>query len=327
MDLSFWRGMERIPVLMFHGLCEQVPNYMIFKNGRTCILEVKNFSKIIEWCVRNYDILRLEDIEKNFAHPSRKRPGMILTFDDGLASVIDLALPILRKYHISAVVFVTTNWINTGCTPDIFLLEKAAGESLPVSLEIRVDGKRLELLVRSKKEASSAFLRLWEFLFSIRFPPLKLTSENILMNGRKWRREDVKEDRYFWFPASWKQLGSASQEGLIEIGSHSVDHIPLPWLSNGEKQYQLNHSREELASRIGVPVIAYSYPHGIIDEPTVLLAEKVYKWCFTNEPRRIQGNTRPGKVPRFHVPGEVPQNVITTLRWGVAIGRLWKKFI
>jgi peptidoglycan/xylan/chitin deacetylase (PgdA/CDA1 family) len=303
---------------MFHGLCERVPEYALFPEGRACLLEVEKFSKIIKWCSENYKILRLADLDDFLLNGSQKPPGIILTFDDGLASVIDLALPILQKCRISAVLFVTTDWIDSGCTPDIFLLEKAVWESLPASLVVEIGHRKFELQVNSKQEAAEAFTRLWEFLFEVRFPPLKLNAEDICINGRKWERRES-EDRYFWFPASWEEIRSAVQTGVIEIGSHMISHTPLTWLSDEEKLFQLKHSRDQLSNVIGSPITACSYPHGPIDKVTMSMSEKIYQWSFTNRPGWVRNITNRSAASRYRVPGEAPERIIETLRWGRTI--------
>jgi peptidoglycan/xylan/chitin deacetylase (PgdA/CDA1 family) len=263
-------------------------------------------------------VIRLEDLDSNFTFKRWKRPPIILTFDDGLASVIDLALPILRAYRISAVMFVTTDWIDSSRTPDIFLLEKAILESIPVNLAVQVEDKKCEWRINSQRDVGKAFTRLWEFLFKIRFPPLKLDAQHIEINGKTWERQKS-EDRYFWFPASWEEIHGAVQGGLIEIGSHMISHIPLQWLTEREKLMQMEGSREILSRMIGLPVTACSYPHGIIDEKTIQLSEGVYKWGFTGNPGRINENTRRNRAPRYHVPGEAPQSIMDTIRWGHTI--------
>jgi peptidoglycan/xylan/chitin deacetylase (PgdA/CDA1 family) len=310
-----------VRVLMFHNLCERVPDYALFPGGRTCFLEVDKFSKIIKWCSKNYQILCLKDLNKYLFNGSQRHPGIILTFDDGLASVIDLALPILQEYRISAVLFVTTDWIDSGRTPDIFLLEKAIWECFPTNLVILIDDKRLELQIDSRQEASKAFTRVWDFLFEIRFPPLMLNAEDVYINGKKWERQKS-EDRYFWFPASWEEIRTAVQTGLIEIGSHMVSHTPLTWLSDEAKLFQLEHSRDQLSKMIGSPVTACSYPHGPIDKKTISMSEKVYKWGFTNRPGCVHNMTNRNAAPRHHVPGEAPEHIVETLRWGRTLSRI-----
>ena len=172
------------------------------------MLEVNDFHRLIDWITENFQVIRMEDLDRHLISGDRKRPPIVLTFDDGLASVIDLALPILQEHRISAVLFVTTDWIDSGRTPDIFLLEKAIWECLPVKLVILIGDKKLELRINSRQEASKAFTRLWYFLFKIRFPPLKLNAEDIHINGKRWERQKS-EDRYFWFPASWEEIRAA----------------------------------------------------------------------------------------------------------------------
>lgn len=41
-----------------------------------------------------------------------KKNRVIITFDDGNSSDIDIALPLLKKYGFSATMFVTTDWLN-----------------------------------------------------------------------------------------------------------------------------------------------------------------------------------------------------------------------
>ena len=316
MNLSLLRSGLGVPVLMFHGLCEQIPKYALWSGGRTCLLRLEDFSKLIEWCSKNYHILRLQDLEEYLTSGNRKRPAMILTFDDGLASVIDLAVPVLQEYRASAVVFVTTGWTDLARSPDIFALERIVWEHIPTNLVISVNGKRLELQVTSRAQIPEAFTKLWGFLFEVRFPPLKLVAEDVLVNSKPWERDDTHEDRHFWFPASWEELRAAAQTEVIEIGSHMVSHLPLPWLSDDEKRFQLQRSHDELSRIIGLPVIACSYPHGFADDSTITMAEKIYRWGFTNKPGRVGVSTPRGTAPRYHVPGESQVWIRWELRWG-----------
>lgn len=322
MNISLLHGRKGVPVLMFHGLCESVPEYALFPAGRTCILEVEAFSRLMAWCSKNFDILRLADLDEYLITGEKKLRPIILTFDDGLASVIDLALPILREYQAPAVIFVTTEWTDSAHTPKIFLLERILWERIPKTVLVRVKDKQLELQISSRAQASKAITRLWNFLFENRFPPLKLDVENIIINGKLFEWNEVPEDRHFWFPARWKELQTAAHDRLLEIGSHMVSHVPLPWLSDSEKLFQMQHSRDELSRILGVQVKACAHPHGPVDDRTIAMAEKIYNWSFTNKLGRINVKTSRGAAPRYHVPGEMPGRVKWMLRWGQGISIL-----
>jgi peptidoglycan/xylan/chitin deacetylase (PgdA/CDA1 family) len=156
---------------------------------------------------------------------------------------------------------------------------------------------------------------LWDFLFEVRFPPLRLDTENVFIDGEPWERQTALEDRHFWFPATWEELRTAAQKGELEIGSHMVSHVPLSWLSEDEQRFQLQHSRDELSRIIGSPVTACSYPHGFVDERVIKIAQEVYSWSFTNIPGRVSIKTSRGTAPRYHVPGEAPEQVRRVVRW------------
>lgn len=322
MSFSLFHGHSGVPVLMFHGLCERIPEYALFPGGRSCFMEVEAFSRFMSWCSKNFDILCLSDLDKYLIAGNKKLRPIILTFDDGLASVIDLALPILREYNASAVVFVTKEWTDSARTPDIFLLERVLWECIPTNLRINVNDHGLELQITSRAQAPNALTCLWDFLFEIRFPPLKLAAENIIIDDKPLQRQEVPEDRHFWFPASWEELRAAAHTGLLEIGSHMVSHVPLPWLSDSEKLFQMQHSRDELSRILGVQVKACAHPHGPVDDRTIAMAEKIYNWSFTNKPGRINVKTSRGAAPRYHVPGEMPGRVKWMLQWGQGISIL-----
>src|SRR5438128_5688533 len=103
-------GPVTVPVLMLHGLCERMPPYALSAGGRTCLLPVEDFAEVVAWCCRNFDVVRLSELKECLASSGRRARPLVLTFDDGLASVIDLALPILRQHRVSAAMFVTTGW-------------------------------------------------------------------------------------------------------------------------------------------------------------------------------------------------------------------------
>jgi len=316
MNISILDRFLGVPVLMFHGLFEQTPDYAQFPGGRSCLLSVDDFTSVIDWCVKNFNILRIRDLEKHFTTRSRKRPSLILTFDDGLASVIDLAVPILKNYGISAVVFVTTDWVDASKTPDIFALERAIWESVPANISIDVRESRLELTISSKSQIPDALTQLWHYLFEERFPPLSLSADRIQFDGKQWNREAMQDVRHFWFPANWAELRNAAQSGTIEIGSHMVSHEPLTWLSFEERLFQMERSKDLLENKTGVQVISCSYPHGLVDDDVTNLSEQQYRWGFTNRAGRVGRFTPHSAVPRFHVPSESPRQIIENVRWG-----------
>ena len=326
MNLPLLRPPSGMPVLMFHGLCRRVPDYALFMGGRTCLLALPDFENIIRWCGDRYDFVRIADLEQIASGEWRGRPPLLLTFDDGLASVIDLAVPVLREHGASAVVFVTTEWTDSQSTPHIFGLERVVFDCLPVHLSIRVKDHIIELPIRSRREGQRSFRKLWKELFRLRIPPHALQPEDVLLDGEEWDGGGGDGDREFWHPATWDELREGALEGVIEIGSHMLSHRPLSWLSPDEQQRELGESAELLESAFGTPIRACAYPHGLFDEQVAALASDTYRWAFTTRRGRLDPRTRSAAVPRYHVPGEAPDLVLRELehgrgaRWAARLG-------
>jgi peptidoglycan/xylan/chitin deacetylase (PgdA/CDA1 family) len=59
-------------------------------------------------------------------------------------------------------------------------------------------------------------------------------------------------------------IGALRDAGM-GVGFHTVEHIPLPALEDGDLAAALAHGRSELAATTGRPVDGFAYPHGTFD--------------------------------------------------------------
>ncbi len=84
---------------------------------------------------------------------------------------------------------------------------------------------------------------------------------------------------------TWDQVREMNRGGLVAFGSHTMSHVSLTRLSQGELQYELTRSKAELEDRIGRPVPGFAYPYGTVrdfDPQTVrAVAEAGYSWAVT----------------------------------------------
>jgi peptidoglycan/xylan/chitin deacetylase (PgdA/CDA1 family) len=96
----------KLPVLMYH----HVGSASVGPYSRLTI-EPSDFEKQIRWlAAHGYSTIRSQDwIEWRQNQRALPQKPIMITFDDGYADVIKYALPLLHRYHFTALIFVVTS--------------------------------------------------------------------------------------------------------------------------------------------------------------------------------------------------------------------------
>lgn len=74
---------------------------------------------------------------------------------------------------------------------------------------------------------------------------------------------------------TWSMLRELENSGLVEIGSHTVNHLSLKSISEDKQRYQLSESRTLLEKELHVPITTVAYPFGLYNEATKEIAEQL----------------------------------------------------
>ena len=85
---------------MFHGVSNRKA-FSISKNAQPH-LDVIQFESIIRWMKKNFNILDSNELINS------NKPGILFTFDDGFQNNYTNVLPILEKYSVPGLFFITT---------------------------------------------------------------------------------------------------------------------------------------------------------------------------------------------------------------------------
>jgi peptidoglycan/xylan/chitin deacetylase (PgdA/CDA1 family) len=109
--VSFLANRRGVTILMYHrvNVIEGIPSALV--------ISPKKFEEQMGFVKSFCDILRLEDLIDIYANkkllPRRRRPQIIITFDDGYRDNYLNAYPILKKLKIPASIFLVTGFIGT----------------------------------------------------------------------------------------------------------------------------------------------------------------------------------------------------------------------
>jgi peptidoglycan/xylan/chitin deacetylase (PgdA/CDA1 family) len=95
------------------------------------------------------------------------------------------------------------------------------------------------------------------------------------------------------------------EDGLVEIGAHTVTHPVLSDLSEADQRREVRQSRAELEALLGRPVRLFAYPFGQRDHYTAGTVKAVREAGFalacSTLPGCVRRRTSRFALPRFTV--------------------------
>ena len=199
----------------------------------------------------NFNALPMAEAIERLRSGSLPPRAIGITFDDGYADNLSVALPILRKYSLPATVFVATAFLDGGRMWNDTIVEsvrRARGDTLDLS-ELALG----ELPIRTPEERGATALRV--MLQLRRLPTEERAARVAELAGR------VDGDLPTDLMLTSRQLVELHAAG-IEIGAHTMTHPILARLSDDSAENEIRSSRERLESLIGAPVAGFAYPNG-----------------------------------------------------------------
>ncbi|MGL6194523.1 MAG: polysaccharide deacetylase family protein [Thermoguttaceae bacterium] len=164
--------------------------------------------------------------------------SVLITFDDGFRNNLTLAAPLLKKYEIPAVVFLTTGLIGT----DQLLWTQEVAERQRRSHAQIIPTSELKRLPNSER---LAYL------------------ENLRQNSTLEISEDWQRELYTFL--NWDEVRQIRNFG-VDIGAHTVSHPILTSLSQEELHQELIKSKQKIESEIDAECFTIAYPNGGQDD-------------------------------------------------------------
>lgn len=99
-------GRAPIAGIFYHRVADTHPN--------DWTISCAQFERHVEYCLANFDLISLEEIQNRCATLTSFRPAVAFTFDDGYSENCDFALPLLMRHRIPCAYFVTLDHVLTG---------------------------------------------------------------------------------------------------------------------------------------------------------------------------------------------------------------------
>ena len=202
---------------------------------------------------------------------------LLLTFDDGYRNVLTEAVPLLERFGVQAIVFITTGFISGDAYP--YELELAAVVEHHEVLHVESTSRPVESEKRSAK--AELYRRLRQ--------PLKAKSHqarevrlNQLSELNSYDRSRFQNEPFL----SWEEIADLDRHPLVTIGAHTHSHPVLTRRAPWTVYREMVNSKQKLERILGHGVRHFSYPYGRNNLLVRLLARLAgFEWAFTTEAR------------------------------------------
>ncbi|MCR9246802.1 MAG: polysaccharide deacetylase family protein [bacterium] len=246
-------------------------------------------------------------------------PGAVLvTFDDGYASNLEHAAPVMQRLGVPGVFHVCTGVV--GRTAPLWYEELAwilegwqrPTLPLPTGAEVAVvtgTGREEWLLglAATCKALPDGDRRAW--LDTLRELP--------------WR-EPEKAERAAFRKLDWDEVRALAAQGF-GVGSHTVNHPILSRLAATDLQHELTASRREIEHELDQPCPFLAYPNGRPSDvsPAVITAaaDAGYEIGFTTTQPFSRPQVQPLAVGRWCVPARLSDHAFRALCSGLRLRR------
>ncbi len=191
--------------------------------------------------------------------------AVAVTFDDGYENVLSVALPILQRYRIPATVFVSAAAVGSRRWYWFDALRVFVWERAGLGASIGSDHDDV-LGERPITHPERAFLRGLKEIEQRPRPEREAVTRRLANLGENPRWTEQHPE---FTLANWTQWRQAVAGGLIDIGSHGMNHGDLLAMSAQERLADLQASKRVIEHELSRPCRILAYPHGRWDASVV----------------------------------------------------------
>jgi peptidoglycan/xylan/chitin deacetylase (PgdA/CDA1 family) len=301
-------------ILMYHSVQNQ-PECFANSIGTGIIHAASVFERQMELVARRFHPVGLEDVLCCLKGAKElPRRAVAVTFDDGFADNYGIAAPILAKYGIQAVFYLTAGLVGTPSPPWYCRLRFAF--STTRKKEWRDSATGQVYVLDGKRNRENALLSAFE-----RGAPLTGVEQEEVIAGIELDLDSRLSavTNGFPFMMNWDQAKKLVEQGHI-VGSHTLTHPNLAHVREETNlQRELAESKHKIEEAIGSPVEHFSYPHPALNpqwnEKTQAMSVSAgYRSAVTTTPGPVYANSDPMHLTRIGAP-RAEHQFLWNLEW------------
>lgn len=277
----------RLSILIYHRVLPE-PDPMLDDE-----IDASIFALHMDALAQAFNVIPLSDAVARLGAGTLPPRAACITFDDGYANNVTIALPILQQRSLPACFFIATGFINGACMWNDVVIE-ALRDSDAVTLDLGSIG----LGIHDLTEPTDRRAAMRKIL-----PELKKLGPDARDESIAGLIEIAGVERATGKMMSADQVRTLAAAGM-EIGGHTVNHPILATLNKQRARDEMAACKDELEAIARQPVRNFAYPNGrprvdFTDEHVKLAEDIGYSLAVTTARGTAVHGCNPFLLPRF----------------------------
>lgn len=268
---------DSLTVLNYHRIDD--PFRTSFNTFKPNVSATPNmFAKQMAYLSQKYNVVSGKEIAGWVNEGSKLPPNAaVITFDDGYYDNLANAYPVLKTYNLPAIIFLTTDFIDSS-QPFYWDVIAYAFENSPKDhADIPLLGERHWIDVESRKIIMDEWIAVAKTL------PESDKKKNVYQIP-DILHVSIPDNLSADLALTWSHIRLMSENG-IEMGSHTVSHPILTRISLEDVEVELEKSKNRIETEINSSVASFAYPNGQYNDFNDDIVERVkragYQIAFT----------------------------------------------
>ena len=246
---------NNVSIYCFHGVIKNKVKSGSVRNYNSKHLDKKKFEKYIKFLSKKGNAITLNDIVNNNIDTKK---NYIVTFDDGYYNNYKYAVPILKKYSIPHIIYLTTNYVDKNLITWSDRIDIAVDECKKNYLYSNIFKKKFKL--RSKKNKIIFLDYIRNYCKSLKKVDLHKFADILLKDLKLKSPKNSNSD--LDKKLEWKHVIKMNKNNLTEFGGHSHNHNILNHLTKSQYTAEIKNSLNYLLKKANIMTKHYSYPEG-----------------------------------------------------------------
>lgn len=240
-----------------------------------------------------FNVLPLAEAVERLRDGTLPARAAAITFDDGYADNLEVALPILRRHALPATFFIATGYLDGGRMFNDTVIEAIRRCNLPALDIPAADLRGVPVgTVSEKRAAVGRVLRAVKHLEPER---RRLAADQVAHAAASALPSDLM--------LTTDQLRTLAR-AQADIGGHTVNHPILTRVSAAQAGEEIRANRAALKTLVDQPVTLFAYPNGVpaedyAPEHVAMVREAGYRAAFSTSWAAATRDCDPYQLPRF----------------------------